>query len=55
MSDDERFAPRLNHVAMTMAPESLDDTGRAEIRAFYGDVFGWTEGDNSGESGTRSS
>ena len=51
MSDDERFAPRLNHVAMTMAPESLDDAGRAEIKAFYGDVFGWTEGDNSGESG----
>ena len=51
MSDDESFAPRLNHVAMTMAPESLDDTGRAEIRAFYGDVFGWTEGDNTGESG----
>ena len=21
------------------------------IRAFYGDVFGWTEGDNTGESG----
>ena len=36
---------------MTMAPESLDDAGRAEIKAFYGDVFGWTEGDNSGESG----
>ena len=53
MSDDESFAPRLNHVAMTMAPESLDDTGRAEIRAFYGDVFGWTEGDNSGESGVQ--
>jgi hypothetical protein len=45
------FSPRLNHVAMTMPPDSLDDRGRAEIKDFYGDVFGWTEGDNSGESG----
>ena len=51
MTAEAGYAPRLNHVAMTMAPESLDDTGRAEIKAFYGDVFGWTEGDNSGESG----
>jgi hypothetical protein len=50
MSED-RFQPRLNHVAMTMAPDSLDEPSRDEIRAFYGDVFGWTEGDNSGESG----
>ena len=45
------YSPRLNHVAMTMPPESLDERGRAEIKDFYGDVFGWTEGDNSGESG----
>ena len=52
MSDDERFAPRLNHVAMTMPPESSSTTPVApRSRAFYGDVFGWTEGDNSGESG----
>ena len=51
MSPEASFTPRLNHVAMTMAPESLDDQGRDEIRAFYGDVFGWTEGDNTGESG----
>jgi hypothetical protein len=43
--------PTLNHVAVTMAPELLDDAGRAAILDFYGDVFGWTEGDNSGESG----
>ena len=42
MSAEPQYAPRLNHVAMTMAPESLDDRGRDEIRAFYGDVFGWT-------------
>ena len=51
MSDNPSFTPRLNHVAMTMDPASLDDHGRAEIKAFYGDVFGWSEGDNSGESG----
>jgi hypothetical protein len=51
MSPEASFTPRLNHVAMTMSPTSLDDHGRDEIRAFYGDVFGWTEGDNTGESG----
>ena len=45
------FAPRLNHVAITMPPGELDDAARAEIKDFYGDVFGWTEGDNSMESG----
>ena len=43
--------PVLNHVAFSMDPRVLDDRGRAEILAFYGDVFGWTEGDNSGETG----
>jgi len=51
MSAEASYAPRLNHVAMTMSPDSLDEQGRAEIKDFYGDVFGWTEGDNSGESG----
>jgi hypothetical protein len=45
------FAPRLNHVAMTMPPDRLDEAARTELRDFYGDVFGWFEGDNSGESG----
>jgi hypothetical protein len=45
------FAPRLNHVAITMPPDDLDDAARAEIKDFYGDVFSWFEGDNSGESG----
>ena len=45
------FAPRLNHVAITMPPGELDDAARAEIKDFYGDVFSWFEGDNSGESG----
>jgi len=45
------FAPRLNHVAISMDPTLLDDRGRAELLDFYGDVFGWTEGDNTGEVG----
>ena len=39
-------APRpapLNHVAISMPRTLLDDAGRAEILAFYGDVFGWQE------------
>jgi catechol 2,3-dioxygenase-like lactoylglutathione lyase family enzyme len=42
---------KLNHVALTMETTSLDDDARAEIVDFYGDVFGWTEGDNTGEEG----
>jgi hypothetical protein len=47
----EGFRPRLNHVAISMDPTVLDDRGRADVLAFYGEVFGWTEGDNSGEKG----
>ena len=43
--------PTLNHVAITMDAALLDDAGRAELLDFYGDVFGWTEGDNTGEAG----
>ncbi len=45
------FRPRLNHVALSMDPAMLDETGRKEILGFYGDVFGWAEGDNSMEDG----
>ncbi len=45
----EQFRPRLNHVAFTMDRSLLDDAGRAEILDFYGEVFGWTEGDNTME------
>src|SRR5215470_15522140 len=34
-----------------MDPAVLDDRGRADVLAFYGEVFGWTEGDNTGEEG----
>lgn len=37
--------PALNHVAITMMPELLDEAGRAELVDFYGEVFGWTEGE----------
>jgi hypothetical protein len=39
---------KLNHVAISMA---MNDEQRADILDFYGDVFGWTEGDNTGEEG----
>jgi hypothetical protein len=51
MSAEPEYRPRLNHVAITMDRELLDDNGRKEILDFYGDVFGWTEGDNTDERG----
>jgi hypothetical protein len=51
LSAEPTFRPRLNHVAITMARDTLDDDGRATILDFYGQVFGWTEGDNTGEDG----
>ena len=45
----EQFRPRLNHVAFTMDRSLLDPDGRAAILDFYGEVFGWTEGDNTME------
>ncbi len=41
----------LNHVAISMDPALLDDDGRATLLDFFGEVFGWREGDNTGESG----
>lgn len=43
--------PVLNHVAISMDPALLDEHGRAELLDFYGAVYGWTEGDNTGEQG----
>ena len=51
MSSNQAPPPTLNHVAISMDPALLDDAGRAELLDFYGDVFGWTEGDNTGEAG----
>ena len=35
--------PRFNHVAMSVASSLLEAPGRAELGAFYGEVFGWHE------------
>jgi hypothetical protein len=34
---------RLNHVAMSVPARLLDESTRANLVAFYGDVFGWSE------------
>jgi hypothetical protein len=38
-----KHKPRFNHVAMTVPADLLDETNRAAILEFYGDVFGWEE------------
>jgi hypothetical protein len=35
--------PRLNHVAMSVPADLLDETGRTDIVNFYSEVFGWQE------------
>jgi catechol-2,3-dioxygenase len=40
MSD---YPTKFNHVAMSMAPDALDEKSRADITAFYAEVFGWEE------------
>jgi phytoene dehydrogenase-like protein len=34
---------RINHVAMSVPADTLDDTTRKELLEFYGEVFGWSE------------
>jgi hypothetical protein len=36
-------AARFNHVAISVPAELLDEAGRRDLLAFYGDVFGWDE------------
>jgi len=43
--------PVINHVAISVDAEVLDDAGRAALLDFFGEVFGWVEGDNSTERG----
>ena len=43
MTDTELCPPRFNHVAMSVTADLLQPAGRAELTAFYGDVFGWQE------------
>jgi hypothetical protein len=45
------FAPRINHVAISVDADVLNDEGRAALLGFYSEVFGWTECDNSTEKG----
>jgi hypothetical protein len=43
--------PVINHVAISVDARVLDEAGRADLLDFFGEVFGWTEGDNSTERG----
>jgi hypothetical protein len=45
------FAPRINHVAISVDADLMDEAGRAAILDFFSEIFGWTEGDNSTEKG----
>ncbi len=45
------FSPRINHIAISVDAEVMDEQGRAALLRFYSDVFGWVEGDNSTERG----
>jgi hypothetical protein len=40
---DFRGPTRFNHVAMSMPADALDEQGRADITAFYSEVYGWQE------------
>jgi hypothetical protein len=35
-------AIRINHVAMSMPASAMDETTRADIEAFYAEIFGWS-------------
>jgi hypothetical protein len=43
--------PVINHLAISVDAAVLDDAGRQSLVDFFGEVFGWTEGDNSTEVG----
>ena len=43
--------PIINHVAISVDADVLDQSGRAALLDFFGEVFGWVEGDNSTERG----
>jgi hypothetical protein len=51
MTERQPVRPIINHVAISIDSRVLDDAGRASLLDFYGEVFGWTEGDNSTERG----
>ena len=45
------FPPRINHVAISVDAQVMDEAGRAALLDFYSTIFGWVEGDNSTEAG----
>jgi hypothetical protein len=45
------FAPRINHVAISVDADLMDEAGRAALLDFFSEIFGWVEGDNSTEKG----
>ena len=45
------FAPRINHVAISVDADLMDEEGRASLLDFFSEIFGWVEGDNSTEKG----
>ena len=51
MTGSHPARPLINHVAISVDAAVLDDAGRAALVDFYGEVFGWVEGDNSTEKG----
>jgi hypothetical protein len=44
-------APLINHIAISVDGSVLDAAGRAALLDFFGEVFGWVEGDNRTEQG----
>jgi hypothetical protein len=45
------FEPRINHVAISVDANVLNEEGRSSLVDFFSEIFGWTEGDNSTEKG----
>jgi hypothetical protein len=45
------FVPRINHVAISVDADLMDDAGRGALLDFFSEIFGWVEGDNSTEKG----
>ena len=43
MTTTDRRPPRFNHVAMSVPADLLDEQGRADLIAFYNEVFGFEE------------
>jgi hypothetical protein len=51
MTTEPTPGPIINHIAISVDAEVLDEAGRKALIDFTGEVFGWVEGDNSTEKG----